>query len=307
MTQLLPQLDGEVFITDGGLETSLVFHHGVELPEFAAFPLLETDPGQRALREWFEPFIELAEERGVGIVIDTPTWRANPDWGAKLGYDADGLARINRAGVDFGRAVRDSTDAAVIVNGVVGPRGDGYVLEEAMTPGEAAAYHAPQIRAFAAAGADMVSGVTITSAEEAIGIVRAAQDAQIPAAISFTLETDGRLPSGQELRAAIEQVDDATGAGAAYFMINCAHPTHFAGAIDDGAAWTERIVGIRANASAKSHEELDAADELDEGDPEDLAQRYAELRTRLPRVTVIGGCCGTDLRHVEAVARVWMD
>jgi homocysteine S-methyltransferase len=301
MRPRLPQPGGDVFITDGGLETSLVFQQGIELPDFAAFPLLDTDEGRTALRTWFEPFVALARERGVGLVLDTPTWRASSDWGARLGYDAGALDRVNRDGVAFVRGL--SEDA--VVNGAVGPRGDGYVVGEAMTHDEAEAYHAPQIRSFSAAGADMVTAVTMTYSGEATGIVRAAVDAGLPVAISFTVETDGRLPSGQELGEAIEEVDRETGGAAAYFMINCAHPTHFDDAIDDGAQWTRRIAGLRANASTKSHAELDAAEELDDGDPDDLGRRYAELRTRLPNLRVIGGCCGTDLRHVDAMASAW--
>jgi S-methylmethionine-dependent homocysteine/selenocysteine methylase len=305
MSRELPQVAGEVFITDGGLETALVFHHGFELPEFAAFPLLDRDDGRTALRSWFEPFLELAREHGVGLLLDTPTWRANTDWGERLGYDGAALDRVNRDAVAFCRELTDASGVPTIVNGVVGPRGDGYVVGESMSAEEAAAYHAPQIRTFAAAGADMITAVTLTYAEEAIGVVLAARAAGMPAAVSFTVETDGRLPSGQALGEAIEQVDAETDGGAAYFMINCAHPTHFADAIEDGAPWTQRVVGLRANASTKSHAELDAAEELDDGDPVDLGRRYAELRSRLPNVTVIGGCCGTDLRHVEAMSTAW--
>jgi homocysteine S-methyltransferase len=299
---MLPQLSGDrPFITDGGLETTLIFHLGLELPDFAAFDLLRDETGAEALRRYYEPYLEIAREHGSGIVLDSATWRASRDWGERLGYSAEELAEANRRAVALVEELRASApDVPAVLNGVVGPRGDGYVVGETMTAGEAEAYHSEQITTFAGTAADMVSAITMTYADEAIGIARAAQAAGLPAAISFTVETDGRLPSGQPLGGAIEQVDGETGSGPAYFMINCAHPTHFEDVLD--GPWLERVGGIRANASRMSHEELDAAEELDEGDPDELAAQYRALRERLPNVAVLGGCCGTDDRHVAAIA-----
>jgi len=309
MIHALPQLQADrVFLTDGGLETTLVFDRGIELELFAAFPLLDAEDGRAALREYFAPYLATAREQGAGFLLDTATWRANPDWAAQLGYDATALGRVNRDAVAFARALRASAGdmpGPVLVNGVVGPRGDGYVVDALMSAAEAESYHAPQIGAFAAAGADMVSAITMTYAEEAIGIAGAAAGASLPLAVSFTVETDGRLPSGQPLGEAIEQVDAETLGTPAYYMVNCAHPTHFAGVIAAGGTWRERIAGLRANASAKSHAELDAAAELDAGDPAELAASCAALREALPSVTVLGGCCGTDARHVAAVGAAW--
>lgn len=300
----LPQLAGEtLFLADGGLETSLIFHQGVELPCFAAFVLLDDEVGRAALRAYFEPYLGLATERGIGIVIDTPTWRANPDWGLEVGYGPETLDVANRTAVAFARELREQLPEAApaVVNGVVGPRGDGYVADRLMTAEDAAEYHGRQLEVFAEAGADMASAVTMTYAEEAEGIVAAAERAGLPVAISFTVETNGRLPSGQALGAAIEQVDAATDRAAAYFMVNCAHPTHFERVLEEDGAWRERIAGLRANASRMSHAELDEADQLDDGDPAELAAEYRALRERLPRLAVVGGCCGTDHRHVAAI------
>jgi S-methylmethionine-dependent homocysteine/selenocysteine methylase len=300
----LPQLATTTpFIADGGLETSLIFRQGVALPAFAAFTLLRDEAGCEQLRAYYRPYLALARERGIGIVLDTPTWRANPDWGTQLGYDAAALAHANHAAVELVAqlAAEARTGHPVLVAGGVGPRGDGYVAGERMTAAEAAAYHAPQLDTFATAGADLASALTLSYAEEAIGFVRAATAAGLPAVASFTVETDGRLPSGQPLRDAIEQVDGATDGAAAYFMVNCAHPTHFAPALEQAGAWRERIRGVRANASARSHVELDADDALDDGDPLELATRYRELHERLPWLTVLGGCCGTDERHLAAI------
>ena len=293
-------------LTDGGLETTLVFHEGIDLPHFAAFPLLDSADGRAVLRRYFEPFLSLAAEHGAGFQLDTPTWRANRDWGERLGYDRAALDRVNRDAVAFARELAAAApDVDVRVNGVAGPRGDGYVVGERMTAAEAHEYHGDQVQSFAAAGADVVSAITMTYADEAIGLVRAAADAGVPAIVSFTIETDGRLPDGSALGDAIEAVDAATDGAAEAFMLNCAHPTHFESVVGRDGPWRERVHGLRANASTMSHAELDAAEELDAGDPGDLAARYLALRESLPRLTILGGCCGTDRRHVTAIASAW--
>ena len=307
----LPQLDAaRPFLTDGGLETTLIFHRGLDLPCFAAFDLLKDDRGREELRTYFERYIALARERDVGFVLDTATWRANPDWAARMGYGLDDLDAANRSAVRLAEEIRaaGATEATpIVINGVIGPRGDGYDPGNLMSADEAQRYHAHQIASFADSAADMVTAVTMTNAEEAIGIARAASDHGLPAAISFTLETDGRLPDGQSLSAAVERVDAETGGSVAYFMINCAHPTHFAGVLEEDAAWRVRIGGLRANASGKSHAELDAAEVLDEGEPAALGAQHGALRPLLGSVAVLGGCCGTDHRHVDAIGRAWMD
>lgn len=305
----LPQTTGNgLFVTDGGLETELVFHDGIDLPSFAAFPLL-AQPGSRArLRRYYDGYLDIARRFNAGFVVETPTWRANPDWAGELGYAPGKLDEANRAAVELAEEVRTVATGegiTAVVSGCIGPRGDGYDPGDAMTPDEAQQYHAVQIGTFATTTADQVTAITMTNAEEAIGIVRAAEAAGIPSAISFTVETDGRLPTGQALREAIEQVDEATGAGAAYFMVNCAHPTHFGPALQHDGQWRQRLVGLRANSSAKSHAELDEATELDEGDPRQLGAQHAALCDRLPAVRVLGGCCGTDARHVEAIVAAW--
>jgi S-methylmethionine-dependent homocysteine/selenocysteine methylase len=299
---VLPTRDGRLFVTDGGMETTLIYRESLELPEFATFPLLDDEAGTGALRSYYASYAQLAAELGAGLVLDTPTWRANPDWGAKLGYDEPALADVNRRAVALLRGLRRN-EPPLLISGCIGPRGDGYVVGETMSTHEAERYHEPQIAILAEEGVDLVSALTLTYAEEAAGIVRAAQRHDVPAVISFTVETDGQLPSRQSLGEAIQQVDRETGSGAAYFMVNCAHPTHFAHVLEPEAPWLRRITGIRANASQKSHAELDESDELDSGDPDELAERYHELLELMPSLTVVGGCCGTDERHVAAVAR----
>ena len=300
----LPQLTGDdIYLTDGGLETALIFLEGLDLPEFAAFPLLDSEDGRAALDRYYAPYLDLAERIGVGFVLDTPTWRANRDWGKRLGYDDAALGEVNRRAVEYIKGLADERPAlTTVLNGVVGPRGDGYVVGELMTGEDAADYHSLQARAFAAAGAQMMTAVTMTYAGEAIGVTDAATAEGLPVVVSFTTETDGRLPSGQELGDAIAEVDEATDGSPAYFMVNCAHPTHFAGVLEEGGSWLERVKAVRANASKMSHAELDEAQELDRGDIAGLARHYGELRRILPDLRVAGGCCGTDDAHISAIA-----
>ena len=286
------------WVTDGGLETDLVFNHGVELPEFASFPLLDDAAGTGLLTDYYAEYADVATKAEAGLVLETPTWRANPDWAALLGYDSDALDRINRKAVEFMRAQAHRSDVErVVISGVVGPRGDGYLAAD-VDADEAATYHRAQIASFADAGADLIHAMTMTTAAEGIGIVRAAREAGLPAAISFTVETDGLLPDGSTLAASIARLEQD--APADWYGVNCAHPTHVAAALD-GAAWQERLIFLRPNASTLSHEELDAMEVLDSGDLELLTSSSTDLRNQVPSVRVIGGCCGTDSRHVAAL------
>lgn len=303
----LPQLEGRLFLTDSGMETTLIFLEGWDLPEFASCDLLRSEKGTQAVRDYYLRHLEIARAAGTGFILESPTWRSSPDWGAKIGYSVEELEVLNRQAVGLMVEIRgkhDSEALPIVVSGCIGPRGDGYVVEELMTTDEARAYHRPQIMTYAEAGADMVTAITMTHTEEAIGVAMAARDVGLPVAISFTVETDGRLPSGETLEAAIERVEWATEVYPAYYMINCAHPTHFEHVLRDGAAWVERIKGIRANASRCSHAELEAATELDAGDPVELGLQYGELYTAFPHITVMGGCCGTDHRHVAQISAV---
>jgi homocysteine S-methyltransferase len=306
----MPIPDGErLFIGDGGLETTLIFSEGFELPEFAAFTLLAQPEGRDALRRYYSEFIEIARSHGTGFTLDTPTWRASAGWGEKLGYSAAAIADVNRDAVELANEIRAAANGGeetpIAICGVLGPEGDGYHPAHVLGADAAESYHAPQVEVFAAAGVDMVAAYTLTYAEEAIGIVQAAAAAGVPISISFTVEIDGRLPSEEGLSEAIERVDAETAGTAAYFMVNCAHPSHFASDIERGGPWLERLGGIRANASRRSHAELDELPGLDSGDPAELALEYRGLEPKLPALRVIGGCCGTDQRHIAAICDAW--
>ena len=303
----LPQLDGRLYLTDGGIETTLIFHQGIELPDFAAFDLLRRPGGEAALREYFRVYGRIAARFKAGLILESATWRASADWGLRLGYSPRDLEEVNRRAITMLERIRDElkeTKTIAVISGCVGPRGDGYQPERVMTVDKARRYHSVQIETFAGTAADMVSAITMNYVQEAVGIAQAAREAGMPVAISFTVETDGRLPTGQPLNEAIEQVDAVTGTYPSYYMLNCAHPEHFDSVLNGNASWTTRIRGLRANASRKSHAELNDSTELDIGSPSELGTQYAQLkRGVLPRLNVLGGCCGTDQRHVEHIAQ----
>lgn len=300
----LPQLDAGIFLTDGGIETTLIFEDGLDLPDFAAFHLLKDAAGRDALCRYFYRHASIAKAHDVGFILESATWRASADWGVRLGYNESSLAEANRHAIKLLVELREELATAsfpMVISGCVGPRGDGYDPGALMSTAEAEFYHRQQISVFADTEADMVTAITMTNVNEAIGLARAADSLAIPHVISFTVETDGRLPTGQSLMEAIEETDAKTGAAPAYYMVNCAHPAHFDQVLL-GGAWIDRLRGLRANASTCSHTELDEAETLDEGDPVDLGQRYAALRARFPRINILGGCCGNDHRHIKQIA-----
>ncbi len=300
--------DKRYYLTDGGLETTLVYHLGIELNHFAAFELLNNAEGKKVLEDYFQDYLEIALKNGLDFILETATWRANADWGQQLGYSLKQLSDINKASVYFLRNLmqqRQYRPINYLISGCIGPRGDGYTPGALMGPEEAKAYHQTQIQDFAYADADLVTAMTINYSDEAIGIINAAKYFGIPVVISFTVETDGRLPSGEPLGQSIQKVDEATIGYASHYMINCAHPSHFIQVLQEAEGyWTRRIRGIRANASCKSHEELDNSETLDVGDKDELAKGYQALHKLLPNLKVIGGCCGTDHSHMEQICKV---
>jgi homocysteine S-methyltransferase len=302
--QALPQLDGSTFLCDAGLETDLIFNHGIEIREFAAHTLMEDDQGRQALSDYFQGFLSLARDSGCGYILDTQTWKAHPHWAEDLNESREQQEQVNRDSVAFIAALRDqyaSNTGPIVLNAIVGPRGDAYAPEVELAVDEAEAYHAQQLQWLAGTEADMVTAMTFTQSDEATGFVRAANALKLPAVISFTVETDGKLPTGESLASAISAVDAATQSGAAYFMVNCAHPDHFSDVLGD-EPWARRIRGIRCNASRQSHAELDACETLDDGNPAELGDQYLQIKAKMPWLNIFGGCCGSDLRHVTQIA-----
>ena len=302
----LPQLTGDLFLTDGGVETTMVFHEGLDLPYFAAFHLLNDAKGQGAYKKYFHTHCSIAEKYKVGFILEAVTWRASLDWAKKLGYSKAGLEEMLYKAVEFLVPFRNEYEndkTKMVISGCIGPRGDGYVPGELMSVNEAEDYHAHQIETLSNTDADMITALTLNYVEEAIGLAKAARNFNMPAVISFTVETNGKLPTGQSLKEAIQEVEDKTDQSPIYYKINCAHPTHFEDIVSTSEAWLEKIRSLRANASKRSHAELDEAEELDEGNPIELGDQYRQLRSQLPNLNILGGCCGTDHRHIEAICK----
>jgi S-methylmethionine-dependent homocysteine/selenocysteine methylase len=304
-THALPQLNGGLFLTDGGIETDLIFNRGIDIREFAAHTLLP-DPLTRAeLANYFRRYLELARQQKTGFILDSQTWKAHLHWAGALGATEQQLRQANRDSIAFIAGMREEfaeNDQPIVLNAIIGPTSDAYAPETHVTADQAERYHARQIGWLADTEVDMVTATTFPQADEATGLVRAALAALLPVVVSFTVETDGRLPTGQALPDAIRQVDDATNGGPAYFMVNCAHPDHFFH-VFDGSDWTHRVRGLRCNASRLSHAELDACTTLDDGNPGELGRQYRAILEQMTWVNVVGGCCGSDLRHVTEIAR----
>jgi homocysteine S-methyltransferase len=265
----LPQLSGELYLTDAGVETDLIFNHGIEIREFASHTLLPDVVGREALANYFRGFLALANEYDAGCILDSQTWKAHMHWANDLGEDEEFLQKANEESIRFIKGLRDEfsdNEKPVVLNAAIGPQGDAYAPEAEVAAEQAEDYHSKQL-----------------------------------GWLSFTVETDGKLPTGQPLGEAIQAVDEATDNAAAYFMVNCAHPDHFFHVLIN-SEWAHRIHGIRCNASRLSHAELDESEVLDHGDPVELAEQYRSLAGRMPWLNVFGGCCGSDLRHVTQIA-----
>lgn len=303
--EALPQLNGEWFLADAGIETDLIFNHGMEIREFAAHTLLPDAKSREAMATYFRTFLSLAREAGAGFILDSQTWKAHMHWAGDLGAGEKELHDANRESIEFIAGLRAEfagDQKPIVLNGIIGPRGNAYGSGAGAVAAASQEYHARQIGWLAATDVDMITATTFPDADEAIGVVRAARAAALPVVVSFTVETDGKLPTGQSLQEAIEAVDGATDAAAAYFIVNCAHLDHFSHVLED-AAWARRIHGLRCNASRLSHAELDQCETLDDGNPAEFGSQYKAVAAAMPWLNIFGGCCGTDLRHVTEVAR----
>ncbi len=304
-TSKLPHQTDDIFLTDGGTETWLMYKRGFDLPEFSAFHLLNDAKATAAIREYYRAFADIAVDLGTSFIFDSLTCRASRDWGRLLGYSDEALAEMNHRCLTLYREIAAEAGLSperTVISGCIGPKGDAYETNQDLGAAEAEDYHSEQIETFRKAGADIVTALTLNATDEAIGIARAANKAALPSVISFTLEKDRRLRSGETLQQAIEKVDAATGDAPAYYMINCSHPADFGPALTQGD-WTERIRGLRANASTLDHGTLCQLGHLEEGDPDELAGQYHDLKLAFPRMNVFGGCCGTDFVHVEKIGK----
>lgn len=303
--QALPQLNGKMMLTDGGTETYLIYKQNLEIPHFAAFHRLADESGYGIIEDYYRKHASVAAKHNVGLIFCSLTYRASRDWGELLGYSPDALAAINHKAIAMFRNIAaefESPQSPMVMSGCIGPRGDGYNLDLKMSAEEAQEYHAEQIGTFDEAGIDMVTGLTLSEVSEAVGIALAAKEWDIPSVISFTVNQEGRMKTGQSLRQAIEEVDERTDNAPAYYMINCAHPDDFLPGLDDDE-WVKRIRGIRSNASNLDHGVLCQLGHLEEGDPVALAEQHGSISRRFPHINVWGGCCGTDHVHIEHICK----
>lgn len=301
MTQrLLPHETDQHFLVFAGTGTDLIFNRGIDLPGFSSFPLILDDTARPVLVQQMRELVDVAQNAGLGAIIDTPTWTANRDRAAPMGYDAAKLADVNRQAVTLMRDVRDNSPADdVLLALCLGPARDPYTTDDPLSVEAARSYHRVQVDTVKDLGIDLVNAYTFNKIDEAAGAVLAAKDAGVAVALSLVVETDGRLDDGTPVNDAIERIDVLTGGAAAYYMINCAHPDHFADVLNG----TPRLKGIVANASRCSHAELDNATTLDDGNPDELGAQVAALSAAFPALSVFGGCCGTDMRHMRQIAQ----
>ena len=305
---VLPHETDRIFLTDGGTETWLEYKRDFKLTNFSAFHLLNDPEATKAIREYYIKTAQVAQELGTGFIFDSLTYRASRDWGDLLGYSKDSLAEMNQRCLTLYREIAEEVGLLpedTVISGNIGPGGDAYQLNETLTAENSEEYHIDQVQTFKSAAVDIVTGLTLNSVQEAVGIARAAAKVGLPSVISFTLEKNRRLRSGETLQQAIELVDDAADVAPAYYMINCSHPVDYGPALEP-KPWAKRIRGLRSNASSLDHGTLCQLGHLEEGDPEELAQQNGDFKKSFPHINVFGGCCGTDFVHVKKIAEAVM-
>lgn len=302
-----PQAKGTIYLTEGGQETEVMYRFGHDLPEFALYPLLERPDALEALRGMYTRYLEVAAAAGLSVLMGGLDYRASPDWGAKLGYSPEQLRDTQLRCIDFLREVAEPFKTripAILISGIVGPRGDAYSLNRTVTAESAEEYHFVQLSTLARVGVDLVTAMTFNSVPEAVGIARAAARVNLPLCISFTLDSGtSRLKSGPTLREAIEATDQEAGEDKPdFYGINCSHPLEFEPALEPGA-WARRLRMLRPNASAMDKISLCRIGHLEEGDPQELGRLMGELAGRYPQIDLWGGCCGTWDKHLGHIAQ----
>jgi S-methylmethionine-dependent homocysteine/selenocysteine methylase len=306
-TKLFPlQRDGQLFLTDGGIETEIMYKWGFDLPHFAMYPLLDNADATAAMRGMYRRYLDVVAKHGLSALMGGLDYRASPDWGALLGYSREGLAEANLRSITFLRELATEYGdniPQILIAGYVGPRGDAYKVNRTMTEAEAEDYHAVQLATLKAGDVDLAWAFTFNNIPEAIGAARAAARIEVPLAISFTVDGTSRLKSGPSLAEAVETVDAETGEAApAFYTLNCSHPVEFEPGLTPGA-WIGRVRGFRPNASKKDKIALCKLGHLEEGDPFELGCLMGDLARRYLHMDIWGGCCGTGDVHLDEIAR----
>ena len=300
-----PRLKDKIYLTEGGTETEILYKWGYALPEFAMFPLLDNPEADAVIRDMYRRYFDVAAEHNTGMLVLGHDYRASPDWGAKLGYSPEGLAEMERRTVRFLDEIRAEYSAKVTdayIAGCIGPRGDAYGTGAEIGENEAEDYHSVQLPTLRETPADMAIAVTFNNIPEAVGVIRAAEGIGLPIGVSLTLTTESRLRSGPTLRKAVETIDERTNGAAAWFGTNCSHPLEFEPALADEGPWIERLRYMRPNAVKMEKLALCKLGHLEDGDPVELGHQMGDLARRYPQMDLLGGCCGTDERHLDEIA-----
>lgn len=297
--------EGRFYLSEGGTETELMYKYGFELPEFAMFPLLNNPDAVSKMREMFRSYLEVVAVNGMCALMGGLDYRASPDWGERLGYSPEGLAEANHHALAFLREIADeyTTDIQeILIQGVIGPRGDAYERNETITENEAEDYHSVQLKTLKEADVDLALAMTFNNIRESIGVARAAAKVGVPLAISFIVNSESKLDTGQSLGEAIATIDAETNHAPEFYSVNCCHPIEYEPAIES-YDWINRVRGVRPNASKRDKIALCQLGHLEDGDPVELGQQCGDLARRYPHMDIWGGCCGTWDNHLNEIAK----
>lgn len=298
------QTAGHYYMCEGGTETEVMYKHGFSFPHFAVFELLKDTKAVAALKRMYQDYFEVVAKHNMSALVGGLDYRASPDWGALLGYSAEGLADINHQSIEFLRniAVDYSNNIEnILIQGLIGPRGDAYETNHSITEAEAQDYHSVQLQTLKSANVDLATAMTFNNVPESIGVARAAVEADVPLCISLSLDGSSNLNSGPSLAEAITTIDAATDSSVAFFMINCVHPLEYEPALAD-EQWITRIRGVRPNASVMDKLSLCTIGHLEAGNPTELGKQMGDLMQRYPHMDICGGCCGTWDTHLDQIA-----
>ncbi|MCB8822139.1 homocysteine S-methyltransferase family protein [Microvirga rosea] len=299
---------GVVFLTDGGIETRLIYEFSLGLRDFASFPELFDSRGRAALRKVYTSYLDVAAQSGRPMLIGSPTWRAHPDGLRHAGFgEPDDLTRVNTEAVSFLRELRREMklEKQVYIAGVIGPRGDGYRAEGAPQTEEAQHYHHAQARALADAGVDFLYAPTFASRTELIGVALAMAGTGCTYALAPVINGHGDLPDGSSLSEVISFIDATVQPRPLYYLTGCVHASTFSDAVADDdrlqPLMPKRLVGMKANASALPPEKLNDLDHVEGDEPAAFARGILNLHNKYS-LRILGGCCGTDAGHIRALA-----
>ncbi len=292
--------ESPLVLTDGAIETRAVYEFHRDLTDLEVFTLLGDAQGREILHTIYSTYAQIAAKFNVPMQLGTPTWRASRNW-------TGDVAEVNAQAVALVREVASSTGARVVIAGVIGPSSDGYDPSGALNTEDAVTYHREQASALASAGVDLLYAPTFPVTDELQGAARAMSEMKLPFAVAPMLHADGKMPDGTTLAAAIARLDEDAAARPWHYMLGCLYPTHAATALESlfrsAPALAHRVVGLKANGSPLPPESLDGSTTLQTTAPDVFARDLWECAQNFG-LHVLGGCCGTDTRHIEALAEL---